>query len=310
VGSYAAPGYPAAGDHVDFDFKDAAGWGLSGAVAAVMVAAAGSSGCTAGLAEDPLLAPSYQKGSEASTLLDNSAPPSVVSVEATKLLTRRPNPSGQEPKVEPAFERDVDNPFTFQKSNLPPDNIWGKGVPGVLPEEVAVSAILKAFSQRGLELEPGVAYSKNGVAVELDGLLPGSDIGFEYLSTEWSYMPWSANREPGDPAEQASDYQSADEWVEDPDTGEWIPVVTQDDPQTASEPEMKLLDADMAGGQRHIAMLNSLDPRFVYRPEMEFGSDDYWSSLGVENATPDEAEDRLVAAVHQFIDFLEQEGAL
>ena len=313
VRRYRQPRYPKAGDPVVLDLKDARTWPFPSAIAALVIAAAGTSSCdTAAPGISVPVPPGEGPSIVTADIWSEEAhisEPDVLDPPDMAEPDDAPDPIDPPPDLS---ENGLESPFSFERSQLPPTNVWGKGVPGVLPEEVAVQAVLNAFEQRGLHLSSGVAFNEGGVSVELDGYASGLKVGFEFLSTEWSDMPWTTG--PGEEtAPNPHDYQEPDEWVQDPETGEYVPIINEDDPNTLSESEMLTLDADMQSGKRYLALINSLDPRFVYPPGSVDGPeypDDYWSSMGMSNDSPGDAEDALVEAVHEFIDYLEAEGVL
>lgn len=309
---YARPSYPRAGEPIELALNDARTWPFPSTVAAVMLAASGAVGCELqppgtpvwSGADDP--AQVMTEGGEALVRppsgVTPTPPPSSEPPDSSEAVGPAPTVAPHLGLAEPltnlapvlwdsAPEAPPYNPFTFEESALPPQNIWGKGTPGILPEEVAVGAIHQVFAARGISLASDVTYATDGVTASLDGLAAHSGVGFEFLSTK---LPGSLQEEL-----MVEDYQPPDDWVEDPESGEWSPVVTSDDPETLSEPELRTLDEDMHAGERHIAAINSADPRFVYNSDL----------VDVE-ASQEQALEQLVEAVHQYIDFLVHEGVL
>lgn len=289
---YRGAKYPKAGEPLDVDLGDPRSWPFSPMVTGLLVAATGLPGCF-GITQQDGGSPD-RAGSPAGSHRDrdprSSSPGERFAQEPSGDL--RPILPHEPPVAEPPLE----NPFALEKSKLPSELVWGKGTPGVLPEEIAMSAILEVFAERGLAMKTNVVYHQEGVALDLDGLATGTtrEVGFELVSSSISGG--------------GGDFQWPDGYTTDPQTGQSIPFVNVDDPSTLNELEMKTLDQDAAAGSRYIALINPLDPRFVY-PTDDFPKE-ILDNLGVENQDQQAALQSLVAAVHGFIDFVEQQGAL
>jgi hypothetical protein len=340
VRAYPPPRYPTASEPVELDLSDTRTWPFSTALGRAIAAAAsalsavGASGCAGEVVEatpeHAASGPERAPGA-ATPPGDNrpsSVPPSLAPARPSTSIdrgavsiSRLPGfaPNAPPPRVGVPHEgvhlpRWVENPFTFDKSHLPPDGqVWGKGTPGILPEEVAVAAIRKAFASRAVALQSNVAYAADGVAVQLDGLRSTGNgnapaVGFEYVTTWWT----AASQ--GKPSNGTlDDYQEPDSWATNPDGGKPEPVIKTDDTKTLNVLEMKKLDADAAAGTRFVAVINSLDPRFVYVPTSGPGGGlppEFWTSTGVANQSEADAVGALVKAVHGFIDFLAAQGAI
>ncbi len=283
--SYQGARYPTADEPLDFDLRDPSLWPFCATVVGVVMAAVGSSGCVATV--------------ETSTEPTSEDP--AATAQPTRPVVDLPasdNPSGLGRADKPP-QLNYENPLTYAKGMFPPDNPWGKGTPGVIPEGVAVKAILGALEARGLKLDTNVSHNQDGVAVELDGLVSknsGPLVGFEFVNTWWTQ---------GEPVD---DYQWPDEWQLDPETNQYVPVVFEDDPTKLSAVEMMKLDSDAEQGKRYVGLVNSMDSRFTFRTD-EF-DDELWEMFGVENLSQEQAVETLVEAVHDFVDYLQDQGAL
>ncbi len=283
--NYEGARYPTAAEPLDFDLRDPSSWPFSRAVVGLVMAAAGASGCVASVET-----PTEPTGDDPAATTQPSRP--VVDLPASE----KPGGLGRADKP-PQLQ--YENPLTYAKGMFPPDNPWGKGTPGVIPEGVAVTAILGALEARGLKLQTNVSLNEDSVAVELDGLVSkngGPLVGFEFVNTWWTQ---------GQPDD---DYQWPDEWQLDPETDQYVPVIFEDDPTKLSAVEMMKLDSDAEQGKRYVGLVNSMDSRFTFRTD-EF-DDELWDMFGVENLNQEQALETLVEAVHDFVDYLQDQGAL
>ncbi len=85
-------------------------------------------------------------------------------------------------------------------------------------------------------------------------------------------------------------------------------MIFEDDPTKLSAVEMMKLDSDAEQGKRYVGLVNSMDSRFTFRTD-EF-DDELWDMFGVENLNQEQALETLVEAVHDFVDYLQDQGAL
>lgn len=269
---YRTPRYPRAGEPLAFSIDDLRTWPFPSAVAAVMLAAAGASGCEAAPGAVGSLADTDRPVAEVTVsarapaaILAPTVPTASVSFEPLETVPMQVAECSHDCEsfddtLEPVSPppQSTENPFTWAKSELPPPMIWGKGSPSVLPSEVAVAAVRGAFEDRGVPMTADVGYDEGGVALELDGLHEPTTVGFEWIT--WGY---------------------------------------EEDEESLTTEEMVRLDKDMTAGERHIAVINAFDPRFSYG-----------SPIVETHDTQEQALEELVGSVHQFVDFLEQEGVL
>ncbi len=302
VSRYARPKYPTAEEPVDLALRDPRTWPFPSAVAALLVAAGGGA-CGDGLGSFvPEGVPGPTSADDVAEFgddIDLSFPERTADGAPLDMPAELSRPAARAEAerivgLGPVSGDNI-NPFTMRQSQLPPENVWGKGVPGVLPEEVAVMAIRQVFFERGVSIEGDVAYDHDGVAVELDGLSDDGLVGFEFISTNWAL---------GHGGEPTDDYQDPNVQY-DAETGTYVPVVGADEPTTLNDNEIEHLDEDLRNGERYVAVINSIDPRFLHQGR-DLGFGDESSS----NLDEEEAVESLVRAVHEFIDFLEHEGVI
>ena len=294
---YRIPAYPRAGEPIRLDLADARTWPFRASVAAAVIAAAAP-------ACDSLEGGAHVGAGTSAAGPDAHA--TIGSETASEFEVEVESESEFEAKAESGSETETEttpvNPFTLSASHLPPSNTWGKGTPGVLPEIVAVRAVLGAFAERGVPMVVDAAYAVDGVTVRLDGWNAALGVGFEFIAS-----PIGANSEGAGDAPQPEDYQPP-AWIQRPD-GSYGPVERPDHPEGLGDTELTVLDQDLTSATRHVVVINALDPRLTY-PSTDDLPEEFWRANGVENADQEASVQRLVANIHAFLDYLAWQGVL
>lgn len=288
---YRIPAYPRAGEPIRLDLADARTWPFRASVAAAVIAAAAPA-CDSLEGGAHVGAGTSAGGTDAGATIGSE----------TETESEVEVASDSELAAETDTESTPVNPFTLTASHLPPSNVWGKGTPGILPEIVAVRAVLGAFAERGVLMVVDAAYAADGVTIRLDGWNAALGIGFEFIASELGAQSEGAGESP-----QPEDYQ-APVWVQRTD-GSYGPVEGPDDPERLSGTELATLDQDLASAKRHVVVINAVDPRLAY-PSTDDLPESFWRASGVDNANQDASVQRLVANVHAFLDYLAWQGVL
>jgi hypothetical protein len=312
VRRYRVPAYPRAGEPIRLDLADPRTWPFRASVTAAVIAAAGAPACDSLEGGARVGAGTSAGGTDANTTIESEfefeseSESETESETETETETETEFESESETESETGSETEAGptpaNPFTLSASHLPPSNIWGKGTPGVLPEVVAVRAVLGAFAERGVPMVVDAAYAADGVTVRLDGWNASRGIGFEFIASALGQSADGAGA-----SAEPEDYQ-APVWSQRPD-GSSGPVEGPDHPERLSDTELAVLDRDLASATRHVVVINALDPRLVYPSDVGL-PDDFWRARGVDNVDQAAATQRLVANIHAFLDYLAWQGVL